>query len=277
MQLSAAYELVGPDTTRIVFGNSDDAIADPNYVGWLSPDEGISGLDSPEVREHSQDISGAHGGLHFDFLHGRRPVTASIVINPEQDIAAILAAEQKIKRATNAMSDDAVLSWTNTGYPRRMLRLRRQQPPRIDGRLPKVAHIAMISADYRLLSATENASAEVNSGVDVGVTNAGDERASPRFVLKGPYASPVKIRNLATGETIVMKSGYSLAAGQRLHVFLDGPYPIFVNENGDDRYDQIDFTATTWLSLQPGIQNVRAEPAGTGAGRFQAFWHDAWI
>jgi hypothetical protein len=194
---------------------------------------------------------------------------------PNATPAVLAALEDKVLRATNAMNADAVLSWTNTGLPRRRLRLRRQQPTRITGRHPRVAQLALIDADYRKLSAVENAPAAVPAGQAIQVINAGNELATPRFELVGPYPGPIRVENMLTGLSIRLKASFALAAGQVLSITIAPPWPI-VTVNGVDAYGQVDFLPTSWWGLVPGPQQIRALGGGQGA-TFRPRWRDAWI
>jgi len=277
VQLSIPYALLGPDGTRIVLGNTPAAKADPDYIGWIDPDSGIAGLDSPDVIERAAAIIQGDGGIHYDFFHGRRPIVVNGVIDPLlMDTAGIAALEQKIKRATNAMRADALLSWTNTGFPERRLRLRRQSPPRITGRRPKQFQLALVDADYRVLSADENGPAAVALGTTLNVTNAGDETATARFEIVGPVPATLLIENLDTGLTIRFKSSFSLSTGQTLIVDTSPPYPV-VTVDGVNGYEAIDFLETSWWGLRAGAQNVRARSTGGTTGTWRPLWRDAWI
>jgi hypothetical protein len=275
MELGVPYSLVGPDGTRVVFGNSDAARADADYIGPLDPEAGIAGLDSPDMRESGQDRVQADGGINFDGFHSRRPVVINGEIDRNAAIATVLAREQKLKRATNAMRANAVLSWTNTGYPARSLRLRRQAPIRISGRRPKTFQLPMIDADYRLLSVAEANVAATARNVAAAVTNAGDELATPRIEVTGPVLSQVVLRNVTAGLAIFFKAGFNVASGKLLVVDLAPPYPT-VTYDGADAYGQIDFLATTWWGMVPGAQNLRVD-GGSGAGTWRAYWKDAWL
>lgn len=274
MELSIPYELVGPTGKRIVFGNSDAAKADVDYIGWLDPEQGIAGLDSPDVREAAAELVGRHGGIHYDFLHGRRPIVINGSIEPTLYTALL---EDKILEATNAMSPaaPALLKWTNTGIVKRRLSLLRQQPPRISGRRPKQFQIALVDSDYRKVADAEASIAATARGVQAAVTNAGNELATPRLELVGPLGSQIILRNLTTGLNIFLKAGFALTAGQTLVVDLKPPYPT-VTVNGADAYGQIDFLPTAWWGLVAGAQNVRVD-AGSGTGTWRIFWRSAWI
>lgn len=277
MELGIVYELVGPDGTRIAFGNTDVAKADPDYVGWLE-EAGIAGLDSPDVREVATDRAGAHGGIQYDNLHGRRPIVVNGQIDPNGlTIGQIIAREQKVKRACNAMraAAPALLKWTNTGYPKRRLSVYRQSPPRITGRRLKAFQLALVDSDYRILSDVENATA---AGIAVAtgqaITNAGDEDASWRVVINGPTAGVLRV-DIAGVTSVRFKAGFTLAAGQVLEVDSSPPYPI-VELDGVNVYGQVDWLLSPWLPLPPGVANLRVNGTA-GTGTWQGFWRDAWI
>lgn len=274
MELGILYELVGPSGARIAFGNSDVARADPDWIGWLDPDSGISGLDSPDVRESAADRAGGHGGIHYDFLHGRRPIVIAGTIEPTLWTPAL---EDKILDVTNAMrpAAPALLKWTNTGIVKRRLSLLRQQPPRITGRRPKGFQLAMVDADYRKLADAEANVAATARGVAAAANNVGNELATPRIELSGAFGGPIVLRNLGTGLNLTFKAAFSVAAGQLLVVDLAPPYPT-VKFDGADVSGQVDFLNTSWWGLVPGSQNVRVD-AASGAGTWRIYWRSAWI
>ena len=282
MELGIPYELVHPDGTRVVFGNSDIAKADVDWIGPLDPEQGIAGLDSPDLKEVAQDVVQGHGGLHLDFFHGRRPIVINSMIDPNVAIGTSMQREQKVKRASNATdaATDAALKWTNSGgFPKRRLLLRRQPGLRIVGRRPKTILLPMVDADWRIQSDAENASAVTAHGVNLNIANAGDVVASPRIravATAGGLGAPIVLRNVtAGGLEVKFKPGFALAAGQVLVVNLKPPWPT-VTVNGVDAYGQVDFLPTDWWGLVPG-NNLLQLQAGTANGTFQVFWRDAWI
>lgn len=276
MELGIPYELIGADGTRIVVGNSDAAKADPDYVGWLDPDQGIAGLDSPEYADAGQALVQGHGGVNFDGFHGRRPIVINGIIRPDVSIDTIIALEEKIKRAANATdpADPAALAWTNSGMPRRRLLLNRQPGLRITGRRPKTFQIPMVDADYRVQAAAETDNGSNALNATDAITNAGTALATPRIRVTGPCPATIKLIHSTSGAKVQMKAGFSLAAGQILEVTIGPPWPT-VTVDGADRYGDVDFLNTTWWGLDPGAQNVKVEPAGTGSWRL--YHRDAWL
>lgn len=276
MELAIPYALTGPDGTRIVLGNSDVAKADPDYLGWLDPEQGIAGLDSPELRDNAGVLVAGDGGIHYDFFHGRRPIVINGVLNPTiVDATGVAAVEQKVKRAHNALRSDALLRWTNTGLPQRRLALRKNGATRIVGRRPKTATLELVDADYRLLSEALNDSGANARGAQDVIANAGDELATPRVEITGPFNSQIVLRNLTTGLNIQLKAGFNVAAGQTLVVDLAPPWPT-VELAGAPAYGQVDYLPTIWWGLIPGNNTIRVD-GGSGAGTWRLLHRDAWI
>lgn len=276
MELGIPYELVGPDGTRIVFGNSDAAKADADYVGWLDPDNGIAGLDSPELRDNTTLIAAGHGGIAYDALHGRRPLVANIVLDPTvMDALGVDPLERKVKRAHNAMTADSVLEWTNTGQPRKRLLLRKNGATRITGRRPKSATLELLDVDYRMHSADVHDTGAKARNAAAVVNNAGDELASWRLEITGPFNSTVRARNLTTGLEVRLKPTFSVAAGQVLVIEASPPWPV-VELNGAPAYSAVDFLPSSWWGLVPGANNIEVD-GGSGAGTWRLYSRDAWV
>src|SRR4051795_5696038 len=156
--LDIPYELIAPDGTRAVVGNSSAAQQDPDWVGMLDPESNIQGLlDTATVRGAGQDLVEADGQSMPALYLGGRSGTVQVIILPSSlDLAAIESACSKFKRATRALRGDGIFRFTppNDSSPRQ-LRTRRQDGPRITGRRPKTGQVTLQSADPYLLSSTE--------------------------------------------------------------------------------------------------------------------------
>lgn len=277
-ELSTVYELTHPDGSRIVTGNLAAAKADPDFVGYLDPDNGLTGLDSADVREAGADLTAGDGGINYDGFRGRRPVQLAGTIWPEFTATQRVAIEEKILHVTDCLKGDALLRWTNTGLVERRLALRTQQPTRITGRRPKAWLIAMIAQDWRRLADAESSTVAAARNVPKTAHNAGTAIATPRFQLTGPLGATIKLRNLDLGLAVQFKAGFSLAAGQVLVVDLAPPYPT-VQVDGVDAYDQVDYLPTSWWGLEGalgGADTAVQVDAGSGAGTWRVFWRDAW-
>lgn len=289
-EIGIQYELTGPDGTRAVLQNSGD----PDFVGYISE---ITGLDSAEVREQSEDKPGTDGAKHGDFFAGRRPITIEGTIHVGSDSATIRNSRaDRLLRASLALRQDAVLRWQETGGVPRQISLRRQQPTRLSGLRPKKFLVAMVAEDPRIVSQEEHslsilAGALGTSGTDfpldfpldfqevtgsagtVSVTNAGNGDAIPTFEIAGPIVNP-RVLNNTTGEEqwfIV-----TLAAGETLIV--NGHDRSVLLNGAVDRYGAYDFTTSEWWTLQPGANDVRllstsySAPAG-----LTVRWRDSWL
>ncbi|MEJ7783168.1 MAG: hypothetical protein WKF96_00095 [Solirubrobacteraceae bacterium] len=277
-QLSIPYTLVGPDGTRVVWGNSDAAKADPDYIGWLNPDDGITGLDSAQVREVAEDGVAEDGGTHGNFLFGRRTVTFAGMINPNGSMATINALEEKVRQASFAMRADATLTWTPDGSPARRLLLRRQVERVGTGRRPKGWFLSLVSAAWQIDGAVEKSVSRAVAGPTVMMaTNAGTAASFPRFELTGPLNNAtVSIRNHhLPGSPIIYKTKpVVLNAGQVLAVdFKTGKVTV----GGAPRGGLTDFMASPWTPLRAGTNNLEVLTSVASDLAWTVFFRDAWV
>lgn len=224
-ELSIAYELIGPDGTRAVVGNSDAARADPDYVGSLDPENGITGLlDAPATRLQTTDLVEADGSTAGPGFATGRPGTMQGLLRPDAPELAE-AALSKLKRATRALRSDGILRWTpSASSSPRMLRFRRQAGPTPSGRRPKAYQVSLWSGDPYALAASET-SALLTPGAGAGelgiadpitdpltsilnpagsalVVNLGDAPTWPRFRVYGPITNPELVNYTAGGARI---------------------------------------------------------------------------
>lgn len=147
-EFGVKYTLTGPDGTIAVFNEPLDA----NFVGAITE---ITGLDSPEVRENAENITGQDGGVHGQFFYGRRPITIAgtmykVASNTDRNEKAT-----KILGASNALRADATLTWTPAGGQEQFVKVRRQQPSRITGGWIKDFQLLLVAADPRIYSVEE--------------------------------------------------------------------------------------------------------------------------
>lgn len=290
LQVGTVYTLTGPDGTRAVFNDKND----PDFVGFLDDDNGITGLDSPEVRESSDVLVEADGGVHGSFYYGRRPVVLQGWVPPEEPHAFVNERIDRLQRASNAMRGDAELRWTEDGSDERRLLLRRQQPVRVTDRRPKKFQIPLVSARAEIESSQEQ-TAVVDPGATgfVGFTepiveplesvladggqqfivNQGSAPAAPTLSIEGPITNP-RVLNNTTGEELRLL--FDLAAGETL--VIDFRQRTVLLNGTASRYSAVEFPASTWWALQPGSNDVRlnALTAGSGA-QVTVGWRHAWI
>lgn len=293
IEVGIPYELIGPDGTRIVFNDSTDA----DFVGLLDGESGVTGLDSAEVRESADNIVEGDGGIHGNFFYGRRPVVLSGIIWPDPDMATVVARQEKVERATNALRADATLRWTPSGSVRRRLLVRRQQPLRITQRRPKAVQIPLVSSRAIIESDALHTSILAISGsaIDQGfvfdlafdlymgggsaagsitINNAGTADAAPIIRVDGPVTNPI-LANATTGEELYLT--YTLAAGEYLTLdFADDQHTVkFMGTS--DRYYAFDPSRSTWWKLKPGNNDVRLRGSSYAApAQLTVIWRDAW-
>lgn len=282
MILSIAYELTGPDGTRAVVGNTDDAKNDVDFVGYLDPENGITGLDAAAVRESSVDRVEGDGGWHGDFYMGRRPVTISGDFHPvDMSLTAFVVKRDRVLRASKALRADATLAWTEPGQPRKRLLLRRAAETRITGRRPKKFAASMVSADARILSALEQ-SVDTGAGITspraVAATAVGDDEALPVIRFYGPAGAGLTVaKNSLNGRQVVYNRAIAGGAWVEFDLthLLDGP--TVIDSAGVDQGDGVTFLTTTWPTLSPGANVLTFTWAGGGAAnRATVRWRDAW-
>lgn len=294
--MGIAYELVGPDGARAVVGNCTEAQLDPDFVGFLDPENGLTGLmDGAEIREQAGDLVEADGGWHGAFYESRRPGTLQGILLPGAPMATVNAAERKLKQATRALRGDTTLRWTPSGETiERELRLRRQTPVRITDRRPKSFQVGLVSADPRILSSVEE-QVVITPDTSVGVlgftspftspisttpaatgagfaTNQGTVETWPRFKIDGPVTTPIILNN-TTGKQIgftgeLLTGEYLLIDAQRASVLFGGTA---------DRYGLYDFALSEWWTLVPGANDVRLlTPAYSAGAQVTVFYKHAW-
>lgn len=296
MELSIAYEIIGPDGTRIVVGNGDAATSDPDWVGYLDPDNGITGLlDGADVVENTDQVVAGDGNVQGPNWRGRRDGTIQGVVAPNAEVTTAETYIQRIKRATAALRGDAVMRWTPTtdGIQRRM-RLRRASKPAFAGRRPKTFQLTMASPDALILSASENSltldpsgavgevgypdpeldpiTSDVNVSGQQSVSNLGDADTWPHFRIIGPITNPTLLNN-TTGKRIDLT--YQLLAGEFLDVFPETGQILL--GGSADRYSAYQFATSEWWQLEPGANDIRLLASAFAAGaQVIIYWRHAW-
>lgn len=296
MELSIAYEIIGPDGTRVVLGNGDPATVDPDWIGYLDPENGISGLlDGADIEENVDSVVAGDGGLQGPNFRGRRQGTIQGVIAPNASTQLAETYIQKLKRASAALRGDALLRWTPTsdGIQRRM-RLRRQSKPAFAGRRPKTFQLVMTSPDALVLAATESNTnldpaggageigyvdpipdpivSDLNVSAQQSVTNQGDQPTWPHFRIAGPITNPILLNN-TTGKRIEL--AYQLLAGEFLDIYPETGQVLL--GGSADRYSAFQFATSEWWQLAPGPNDIRLLSAAFAAGAGAIiYWRHAW-
>lgn len=267
LEQGARYRLVAPNGVAAVFNDPLSA----EFVGYLT--EPPSGLEGAETRGATEAIAEGQGGRHGDRFDSFLVPSLTGFIPPNDGIAAVNDRIERLQWATRAMGADGVLSWRETGesFDRQVRRLRRQQPPRFAGRIPKTFQLQMASEDYRVVSDPEivTAGGTVN-GTDPTVTNLGNE-ALPRITVDlsaSATATDIEIWNLTTNKVVRL-------AGVFTGLTIDFEART-ITENGNDVYGRYRFLDSEWWTLVNG-QNVIAINATGGTGvTFTVFHRHGW-
>jgi hypothetical protein len=271
IEVGAAYELIGPDGTRVSWNDATDR----DFIGYVSD---ITGLDGPDVRESSELLVEGDGGRHFDFYHGRRPITMSGLFNPNVFGAAAARNITRLLRATNAMRGDAYLRWTATGAQRVEVAVRRTSPPRITGQRAKSFLIGMTAADPRIYGVTTNvqaASVVDSSGAYAAVTasNVGSVATYPTISITGPITNPI-LTNATSGKVLSLTR--TIAAGDR--VDLDFTNRTIKTQAGSSVYSSLNYTTSEWWPINPGSNSITLTGTFVStAAQLSVGWRDAWL
>lgn len=273
IETGITYEIVNSDGFRSVFNDSTDR----DFIGYL---EEITGLDGADVRDSSELIVEGDGGRHFNFYHGRRPITLTGPLNPSVFGLEANRNITRLLRSTNAMRADAKLRWTATGGVPVEIAVRRSASPRVSGNRVKTYLIGLIAADPRVYSqATNTASGALalNAGVALGgplaVTNAGSTPTSPTLTVSGPISNPI-FTNVTTGQVLSLTT--TIAAGASVTV--DFAARTIVNQAGTSIYASLNYTTSQWWALASGTNSVKVTGTWTVAGgTFSVGWKDAWL
>lgn len=282
---------------RVVLGNGDAARADIDWIGYLNPDDGVTGLDSAEVRESSDLLVEADGGVHGAFYRGRRPFTLNGWIDTNTDLATMSERADKLLAATDALRQDGTLVWKESHRPETGVWFRAAAGgARISGRIPKRFTLPLVSADDRIVGTAINTATivpggasgivgyttpyddpygeEINVSGQVTVINAGKKGARPWFVIEGPITNPRLVNN-TTGEEI--RITYTLAAGQFLTVDTHPARRSVLLGGTSSRWGAVDNANTTWWELGSGANDVRLLSLSFSSGaELTVQWRDTW-
>lgn len=109
------------------------------------------------------------------------------------------------------------------------------------------------------------------------VTNAGTAHAYPLLRMYGPWADETLVRNEATGDELVFDAE-TVTAGNFLEVDTRAK-TIRLNGNAaDSRYDKLVYPDSTWWTLAPGTQRIRAiSETSNPPAHVEVEWRDAWL
>lgn len=299
-QLGIPYTLTGPDGTVAVFNSPED----PNFVGYLDSENGITGLlDTAEVRQGVYDKPEFHGAVETNSFFSQRIGTLQGFVIPDPNMTVYNSRESRLKRASRAVKGESpsVLTWTPDGSSQRTMRLFRAGKIALTGRRPKNFVLPMSSPDPFVYSAAIHEltvvpgessgdkgfssplvsplKTEYNPSAQVFVANAGDAETWPEFIIYGPITNPT-IYNNSTGESFTLT--YTLAAGEKLYVNTLSRTVLLEAVEGQaklNRYEAYakNFSINKWWPLLPGNTSVKLLSAKYSEGaKLVIKWQDAW-
>jgi len=285
IEVGVTYTLTGPGGTIVTFNDSTDT----NFVGYL---EEVTGLDGADVREAAELYVQGDGGIHSDFYFGRRAITLSGLLDPNSTGLARNLMVKNLLEASNAMKEDATLSWTATGGLPVSVKVRRQNPPRISGGRVKAFQLSLVAADPRIYGTTiNNAQATAGGSASGGFTspiispwqsgaspvgqiivaNLGNMSSPPTITIYGPITNPT-VKNQTTGESLAFT--YSLAASEYLEINT-ADRTIYLN-GSTNRYSALNFISSAWWELQPGNNDIRLSASSYSTGAYVSLlWNHA--
>lgn len=142
------YYLYGSNGARVVFNDPTD----PDYVGPLSGDDGITGLDFAEIIESSAQKTEDDGATHGNFYLGRRPITMTGAIVPTSSLDRATRLHKLKSVLSSILRNDGTLYFTPTGGEQVYVNVRAQQPPRFRGKWTKEFFVSLVAADPRFYS-----------------------------------------------------------------------------------------------------------------------------
>lgn len=290
VELGLAYVLVGPDGTRAVINDSTD----PDWVGYLS--DPPTGLERAGIRENADTLPEADGGVHGAFRRDRLAFTLQGFIPPDP-ATSWLARQDRLLRATDALSADGALQWTPSAAVPVQLAFRAQQPTRITGKRPKTFLVAGVSegsvVESQALHSTLIAPAAaagggfsspvasplVSNALVAGaatIVNAGRSDAWPQIIVSGPASNPV-ITNATIGRSLYL--AYTLAAGEFLAIDTNPRRRQIRLNDQANRYSALDFgrLGSGWWPLRAGNNDIRLGFTSYSTGAtVELRWRDAW-
>ena len=269
--INDVYTLTGPDGSVAVFNDS----ASGNYVGALTE---ITGLDSADVRESSEDLTEADGGSHGNFFYGRRPIVLTGKVYGHTTITARNTKLDRMMRASNAMRGDATLSWIAdpTGVGMSMFTyVRRQQPLRISGGWVKDFQLALVSEYAYLFSSTLRSSGSIASGTPVVVENQGSADSYPIVSISNASTNPQVTNSTPSPSQVLKTTGLTMIAGETIQIDTLTHTATFTAgaRSGQSANRYIDFGLTvSWPRLARGNNTFTL----TGGGSMTLTWRDCW-
>lgn len=270
-----AYRITGPDGTEAVLDDEQDAA----YVGNVTEITGLA--DTPEVRYRGREFADRHGGTSRPSKFAVRNVIfeGDISTNP---VSAQNERIARLRRAVKGMDAPVTVEWRETGQPPKMLRGKLAEALRIKTGFPRTYYVAIVCDDPRIYSqsvTTRSIDGTQDSLLRIRrLINQGDDGTPQAIRVEGPITDPaVHVRD-GDGVLIgsIVTSGLTVPEGQWLDLDV---YAHRATLNGvANVYDKVDFAASTWPWLPPGVCSVQLAGGGTsGATKLTVTFRSAWL
>lgn len=265
----------------------------------LDPAHGYSrarlDIGFPAVRAVTQPRGGRNGEDDTTQFHGAAAVTLDLTLNPAiGSLTALLDAVRSFCRPAAR----PYLVVERDGTQRRIqLRADQASSPLVDP-THQLAQISWRAPDGVMEAlAEEIGTAEAVPSAEAGrsynrsyplsypqsspvgsvtVTNAGTVDVHPLLRLYGPCTDP-RVENQSTGDRLVF-TGLTVAAGDWIEIDCREATIRLNGLASQSRYARLDFAASTFLRLLPGLNTVRYYPVSFSAGaRLEVRYRSAWI
>lgn len=264
IEFACPYEIVSPAGARAVLNDP----ADRDFVGYLSGDDAVTGLERAGVRENREDLAEGDGSVQGHNRYSGLAWTLKGILLPDE--YASTAYQAKLLAATNAMRADGLLRWypRTPGVPPVQVRFRQQQATRVTGRRPKGFFVAGACEDPLVYSQEVH---EVFLSGDAGSSafNLGNTDVPVDLTIAGPTVSAPVLHNDTTGRQIAFNR--ALTSTETLAVSTNPRRPR-VLLNGAPAAGLLAYLASDELTLAPGPNVLRL--AGGASGRVT--WRDGW-
>lgn len=256
-------------------------------------------LGFPDVREVKADLAGQSGTTDLTSLHGGRVVTLAVSI---LDVpGATKHQTYDLLRAACHPAHRPQLFVQLAGWPQqRVLTLRGQPASCVVGPTHGnflEATLAWVAPSGVMTSVGTNSTViapAVSAGTGISfpitfalawtpgsatgiqtITNAGTEPTSPVWTFYGG-ATNVTVSNLTTGA--LMRIDVTIPDGHYLTVDMGARTAFLDSDPSQSVYGDIDFTVSTWWTIQPGANSVEVQ-ADSSDATAEVFltWRDVWV